>query len=292
MDCSFGIKNRENESARCAVWTWQNNGVLWAKEESWWSQGTESVVVFYFFPYARNKFLSMWHLFGIWGSVNVGGEWEVFPAFSGNTVYLFCNMLRFTEQQFLPDILWEPKDARPIKQGWFEPALLNYFPVWPGKTCPGMPAEQFLRNGCGWLIAVYWLAGDDTRGVDWAVWHVDFHTEIGLQPVVIKGHGVINALDTSGLPTLDTHGRKTGVTWNNSSLEPLNQRAPRDLQPLINPSAPLLAYYSGMEDSSSVDNWKAEVTELHFYAKYTCLKTRIKAPYVHRLRNNLRILLL
>lgn len=74
MDCSFGIKNRENESARCAVWTWQNNGVLWAKEESWRGQGTESVVVFYFFPYARNKFLSMWHLFGIWGSVNVGGE--------------------------------------------------------------------------------------------------------------------------------------------------------------------------------------------------------------------------
>lgn len=55
--------------------------------------------------------------------------------------------------------------------------------------------------------------GDGIRDVNWALWHVDFQTEIGLQTFMIKGHVVINTLDTSSLPTqLDTQVRTIGVT--------------------------------------------------------------------------------
>lgn len=54
------------------------------------------------------------------------------------------------------------------------------------------------RNGPGCLRTVYWTGrGWWYRGVDWALWHVDFYPEIGLQMVVIKGHRVISTPDTS-----------------------------------------------------------------------------------------------
>lgn len=133
----------------------------------------------------------------IWDS----GEWEWGEenkkCFQHSEETQFTSsVMCFTEQQFLPDILREPKDAHPIEQGLSWPAWLNYLPIWPGKTCPGMPkaapqewfwvARSCVLSGRGWY-----------RGVDWALWHVDFHTEIGLQTVVIKGHRVINAPDTA-----------------------------------------------------------------------------------------------
>lgn len=102
--------------------------------------------------------------------------------------------------------------------------------------------------------------------------------------MVIKGHRVISTPDTSIVCPLWTPTEEKRVTWNNTTLEALIQRAPRNLQPLINP---LLAYYSGMEDSSSADTWKAEVTD----KIYMLENTYQGSPCVDTLRNHLQILL-